>query len=237
MSATARRLRWWTIALTAVLLIGACSDDTPSEDAPSPATGDGGVGVGAGDATLVDPVVPLSNVPNEPQSPLDPGGDPASSWTPDTDPATRISDTKPHRERVEGRRSRSHTGIQRRSTDEVVIWRLKVHEICVLTWENDGCDTGRSVQVKEALSVTSVPHLLDRVEAIVDDDTLVADAGLIVPATLMVRLGFEVLVNQTLRLVPLWRINAQAGDHVSPQRAGRSWAIAMRIGGRSAGYT
>jgi hypothetical protein len=51
--------------------------------------------------------------------------------------------------------------------------------------------------------VTSVPHLLDRVEAIVDDDTLVADAGLIVPATLMVRLGFEVLVNQTLRLVPL----------------------------------
>jgi hypothetical protein len=47
----------------------------------------------------------------------------------------------------------------------------------------------------------SVSHSLDRVEAIFDDDTLVADAGLIVPATLMVRLGLEALVNQTLCLV------------------------------------
>jgi Transposase DDE domain group 1 len=49
--------------------------------------------------------------------------------------------------------------------------------------------------------VMSVSHSLDRVEAIFDDDTLVADAGLIVPATLMVRLGLEALVNQTLCLV------------------------------------
>ncbi|HKA04266.1 MAG TPA: IS1380 family transposase [Acidimicrobiales bacterium] len=34
-----------------------------------------------------------------------------------------------------------------------------------------------------------------------DDETLVADAGLIVPATLMVRLGLEALINQTVRLV------------------------------------
>jgi hypothetical protein len=43
--------------------------------------------------------------------------------------------------------------------------------------------------------------VIDRVEAMFDDETLVADAGLIVPATLMVRLGLEALVNQTLRLV------------------------------------
>jgi hypothetical protein len=48
--------------------------------------------------------------------------------------------------------------------------------------------------------VTRVSHLIDRVEATFDDETLVADAGLIVPATLMVRLGLEALINQTLRL-------------------------------------
>ena len=47
----------------------------------------------------------------------------------------------------------------------------------------------------------SVSRSLDRVEAIFDDDTLVADAGLLLPATLMVRLGLEQLVNATVRLV------------------------------------
>ena len=41
----------------------------------------------------------------------------------------------------------------------------------------------------------------DRVGVTFDEPTLVADAGLIVPATLMVRLGLEALVNQTVRLV------------------------------------
>ena len=39
---------------------------------------------------------------------------------------------------------------------------------------------------------------IDRIEVTFDDETLVADAGLIVPATLMVRLGLE-----ELRLPPL----------------------------------
>ena len=34
-----------------------------------------------------------------------------------------------------------------------------------------------------------------------DEPSLVADAGLIVPATLMVRLGFESLVNQKVRIL------------------------------------
>jgi hypothetical protein len=42
---------------------------------------------------------------------------------------------------------------------------------------------------------------VDRVEVIFDDPTLVANAGLIVPATLMVRLGLEPLINSTVRLV------------------------------------
>jgi len=44
-----------------------------------------------------------------------------------------------------------------------------------------------------------------------DDPSLVADAGLIVPATLMVRLGLETLVNETVRLV----------DRVGGARPGR----------------
>ena len=47
----------------------------------------------------------------------------------------------------------------------------------------------------------SVSRGLDRIEVTFDEPTLVADAGLIVPATLMVRLGLEKLVNQTVRLV------------------------------------
>jgi hypothetical protein len=56
-------------------------------------------------------------------------------------------------------------------------------------------------RVEEALSVREVSHDLDRVEVVFDDETLVADAGLIVPATLMVRLGLEGLIDQTVRLV------------------------------------
>ena len=53
----------------------------------------------------------------------------------------------------------------------------------------------------EALLVSGVSHPIDRVEAMFDDETLVADAGVILPATLMVRLGLESLVNEMVRLV------------------------------------
>jgi hypothetical protein len=49
--------------------------------------------------------------------------------------------------------------------------------------------------------VSSVSRSIDRAEVIFDDETLVADAGLIVPATLMLRLGLEAVVNRTVRLV------------------------------------
>jgi Transposase DDE domain group 1 len=49
--------------------------------------------------------------------------------------------------------------------------------------------------------VRGVSRGIDRIEAIFDDPHLVANAGLVVPATLMARLGLEELVNRTVRLV------------------------------------
>ncbi len=49
--------------------------------------------------------------------------------------------------------------------------------------------------------MTRVSRSIDRVEVIFDDATSVANAGLMVPATLMARLGLEALINSTLRLV------------------------------------
>jgi hypothetical protein len=49
--------------------------------------------------------------------------------------------------------------------------------------------------------VSRVSRAVDRIEVTFDDETLVADAGLIVPATLMVRLGLEALIDEMVRLV------------------------------------
>jgi len=49
--------------------------------------------------------------------------------------------------------------------------------------------------------VSRLSRAIDRVEVSFDDETLVADAGLIVPTTLMLRLGLEAVVNRTVRLV------------------------------------
>jgi Transposase DDE domain group 1 len=59
--------------------------------------------------------------------------------------------------------------------------------------------------------VSQVSHGIDRLEAFFDDDSLVADAGLIVPATLMARLGMEELTDTRVRLV----------DRVGGARPGR----------------
>lgn len=48
--------------------------------------------------------------------------------------------------------------------------------------------------------MSAVSRGIDRIGVIFDEPSLVADAGLIVPATLMVRLGLEALVNQMLQL-------------------------------------
>jgi hypothetical protein len=48
--------------------------------------------------------------------------------------------------------------------------------------------------------VSGVSRGIDRIEVVFDDPNLVANAGLLVPATLMARLGLEALVNATVRL-------------------------------------
>jgi hypothetical protein len=73
--------------------------------------------------------------------------------------------------------------------------------------------------------VTRVSHVIDRVEAIFDDETLVADAGLIVPATLIVRLGLEALVDQTLRLAG--RVGGAGGSHIDHADRLRAGATQM----------
>lgn len=49
--------------------------------------------------------------------------------------------------------------------------------------------------------MSTVKHGIDRVRATFDDESLVADAGLILAATLVARLGLESLIDSTLRLV------------------------------------
>jgi len=49
--------------------------------------------------------------------------------------------------------------------------------------------------------VNAVSRGIDRIGVTFDEPSLVADAGLIVPATLMVRLGLESLVNQKVRIL------------------------------------
>jgi hypothetical protein len=51
--------------------------------------------------------------------------------------------------------------------------------------------------------VGGVSHAVDHIDVTFDDETLVADAGLIVPATLMTRLGLEALIDSMVRLVGL----------------------------------
>ena len=53
--------------------------------------------------------------------------------------------------------------------------------------------------------MSEVSRAIERVEVTFDDPTLVANAGLIVPATLMVHLGLEALVNATIRLTAAGR--------------------------------
>ena len=48
--------------------------------------------------------------------------------------------------------------------------------------------------------MTRVSQSLDRIEVIFDDDNLVANAGLILPATLAERLELEPLIDDTVRL-------------------------------------
>jgi hypothetical protein len=56
-------------------------------------------------------------------------------------------------------------------------------------------------QLDETLPVTRLSQNIDRIDATFDDPNLVANAGLVLVATLTQRLGLEALINATVRLV------------------------------------
>src|SRR6478752_6916238 len=53
---------------------------------------------------------------------------------------------------------------------------------------------------QETLPVTRVSHVLDRIEATFDDSNLIANAGLLLVATVSERLGLEAMIDTTVRL-------------------------------------
>ena len=71
--------------------------------------------------------------------------------------------------------------------------------------------------------MSSVSRPIDRVETMFDDPSLVADAGLILPATLMVRLGLEAMVNDMVRLVD--RVGSARPGHANRLRAGATQRV------------
>jgi Transposase DDE domain group 1 len=89
--------------------------------------------------------------------------------------------------------------------------------------------------------VTRVSHALDRIDATFDDPNLVADAGLLLVATLSQRLGLEASVNATVRLtgrvggarpgrkvltlVHAMCANASHIDHTDKLRAGATGSV------------
>jgi hypothetical protein len=90
---------------------------------------------------------------------------------------------------------------------------------------------------REALSVSSSSRRIDRLQATFDHDGLVANAGLVVPATLMARLGLEALINRwvktgssrpgrkVLTLVTAMIAGATHIDHVNVLRAGATQTV------------
>ena len=75
--------------------------------------------------------------------------------------------------------------------------------------------------------MSAVSRSIERLDVTFDDETLVANAGLIVPATLMVRLGLEALVNATVDSRPgRW---VAAGPQGLARWSRRSWRAATHI--------
>ena len=101
---------------------------------------------------------------------------------------------------------------------------------------DSGCGPDR-----EALPVSGVSHKIDRFGVVFDDESLVADAGLMAAATLMGRLGLASLVDATVRLgrrvgaaapgrkvatlVAAMLVGATHIDHVDRLRAGATGAV------------
>ncbi len=92
-------------------------------------------------------------------------------------------------------------------------------------------------QSQEALAVSASPRRIDRLQATFDHEGIVANAGLIVPATLMTRLGLEDLIDTWVRtgsslpgrkiltIVAAVLAGATHIDHIDILRAGATQAV------------
>jgi hypothetical protein len=75
----------------------------------------------------------------------------------------------------------------------------RIREMVPLTWENVGCEATFGHRVGSTFSMPS-SHSLDRIDVIFDDGRLVANAGLIAPATLAQHLGLRELFETNVEL-------------------------------------
>ena len=87
-----------------------------------------------------------------------------------------------------------------RSTDRLEGGGSRIRVRGLLGWDDERSLTRMHNTAQETLSVSRVSQTLDRIHVTFDDDNLVANAGLLLPATLVERLGVEALINTTVRL-------------------------------------
>lgn len=85
------------------------------------------------------------------------------------------------------------------------------------------------------------PQTLDRIHATFDDDNLVANAGLLLPATLIERLGVEAVINTTVRLdgrvggaAPGRKAMLAGGSHIDHADMLRAGALGFAVSPDSA---
>ncbi len=68
---------------------------------------------------------------------------------------------------------------------------VRIYEKGPLTWENGACDSSR-IPTRRALSQSGSSHTLDQLDICFDDTHAIANAGLLLAATLAERLGILV---------------------------------------------
>ena len=103
-----------------------------------------------------------------------------------------------------------------------------------LIWDNNLLAIEVFARSWEALPVSGVSQNIDRVGVVLDDESLVADAGLIAAGTLMDRLGSRVggarPGRKVLSLVSAMLAGGSHIDHVDVLRAGSSgWVLPFRV--------
>jgi len=78
----------------------------------------------------------------------------------------------------------------------VIEWLLRVHQKCLLSWDDVDVRSQQTTNNRRHFQCCQYRATIDRFDATFDHDGLIANAGLIMIATLMSRLGLERLTNK-----------------------------------------